>query len=222
MINKASGKVKRGFAFFKEVRANFTELGQVAPSSKDLSRRLTAPISNLTGSRKILEVGPGTGVVTKQIVKLLKAGDELTVCEINPRLLKLVETKISKLGISKKIQINYICAPVQELGGKYKQGYFDAVISSLPFTNFPPELVTEILCLYKNLLRKGGVLTFYEYIALRRVGQIFRKPSERSRVTGVGKVLVDWEKDLRLRRKLSRSVSFLNLPPAKVFVAKPS
>lgn len=222
MIKKASVKVKRGLTFFKEVRENFTELGQVAPSSTDLSRRMTAPISNLTGKRKILEVGPGTGGVTKQIVNLLKPGDELIICEINPRLLKLVEAKLEKLSIDKKIRISFVCAPVQELSGQFKKGYFDAIISSLPFTNFPPELVSEILGLYRKLLRKGGILTFYEYLALRRVGQIFRKPAERKRVTGVDKVLVKWEKDLKGKKKISRSVSFLNLPPAKVFVAKPN
>jgi len=220
LIKKASRKVKRGLAFIKEVRQNFTELGQVAPSSKDLSKKLTAPLSNIQGARKVLEVGPGTGGVTKQIVKLLRSGDELIVCEINPRMLKLVEAKITKQVTNKKIRLTFICSPVQELKGKYKKGYFDAVISSLPFTNFPPELVREILDLYKRMLRKGGVLTFYEYIALRKVGQLFRKSSERSRVTNVDKVLDAWEKDLSKRRKLSRSVSFLNLPPAKVFVAK--
>lgn len=222
MIKKASNKVERGIAFFKEVRENFSELGQVAPSSRDLSRRMTAPISNLTGKRKILEVGPGTGGVTKQIVKLLKPGDELIVCEINPRLLKLVQAKLEKVSIDKRIRISFVCAPVQELVGKFKKGYFDAIISSLPFTNFPPELVSEILALYRRLLRKGGILTFYEYLALRKVGQIFRKSAERKRVTEVDKVLFNWEKELRGKSKITRTVSFLNLPPAKVFVAKPS
>ena len=222
MIKKASIKVKRGLTFFKEVRKNFTELGQVAPSSEDLSRKLTAPLKNLSGKRKILEVGPGTGGVTKQIIKLLAPGDELVVCEINPRLLELVEAKVLKLKVSKKIKITFICAPVQELKGNYKKGHFDAIISSLPFTNFPPDLVFEILGLYKSLLRKGGVLTFYEYLALRKVGQIFRKSSERKRVKGVSKVLSTWERELKLKRKLTGSVSYLNLPPAKVFVARPS
>ena len=135
-------------------------------------------------------------------------------------MLKLVEAKITKQVTNKKIRITFICSPVQELKGKYKKGYFDAVISSLPFTNFPPELVREILGLYKRMVRKGGYLTFYEYLALRKVGQIFRKSSERTRVTSVDKVLDAWEKDLSKKRKLSRTVSFLNLPPAKVFVAK--
>jgi phosphatidylethanolamine/phosphatidyl-N-methylethanolamine N-methyltransferase len=220
LIKRASRKVRRGLAFFKEVRENFTELGQVAPSSKDLAKKLTAPIAKIPGKRKILEVGPGTGGVTKQIVTLLKPGDELIVCEINPRLLKLVETKIAKLELNKKIKITFICSPVQDLKGQFKRGYFDAIISSLPFTNFPPELVRDILDLYRSMIRKGGVLTFYEYLALRKVGQIFRKSAERSRVTRVEKVLDAWERDLKKKRRLTRTVSFLNLPPAKVFVAK--
>jgi phosphatidylethanolamine/phosphatidyl-N-methylethanolamine N-methyltransferase len=219
LINQASNKFKRGVSFFKEVRKNFTELGQVAPSSKDLSKRMTAPLREINGQRRILEVGPGTGVVTKQIVKLLRAGDELVICEINPRLLTMVENKISKQIAGKEFSVKFVCSPVQDLKDQYSDGYFDAIISSLPFTNFPPQLVSEVLILYKRLLKTSGVLTFYEYLALRKMGQMFRGQTERRRVGEVSKVLSSWERELYNRKQLSQSVSFLNLPPARVMVA---
>jgi phosphatidylethanolamine/phosphatidyl-N-methylethanolamine N-methyltransferase len=216
-------KIARGYhmAFIKELAANFRQLGQVAPSSKSLCKKLTDPLDSLTGPRRILEAGPGTGVVTRELLKVLRDSDELVVCEINPRLLDILKAKLSKTKEfqERKAQVTFICAPVQHLQAVYQQDSFDAIVSSLPFTNFSAEMVMEVLSLYEVLLRPGGILTFYEYLALRRVGQLFRNKRDRARVKEVELLLTNWEKRLSRQKMLEQKISLLNLPPAKVLVA---
>ena len=61
-------------------------IGAVAPSSHELAGSMLKHIDCNKTPKKILEVGAGTGVVTKRILKCLKPKDELLVYEIEPDL----------------------------------------------------------------------------------------------------------------------------------------
>ena len=208
--------------FLSELPRSFQEIGQVAPSSRALARRLTAPLRETQPPRRILEVGPGTGSITKELLRLLGAGDILVVCEINSKLLEILKRDIERdREINQRLrQVEFRNMPVQELRAIDQPGSFDVIVSSLPFSNFDPQMVREILDLYRWLLVPGGSLSFYEYVGLRRAGQCFRSKRDRKRIREISHVIRDWKVNRALEGELKTSLTLLNLPPARTLVGK--
>ena len=69
--------------FFRQFRENFQTTGSIAPSSRWLSTSLARYVPGERPGRRILEVGPGTGAVTRRIVPRMAADDTLDLVEMN-------------------------------------------------------------------------------------------------------------------------------------------
>lgn len=210
-------KLKSNLKFLKELPKNFDSIGAVFPSSRSLARDLIKPLSTLPGPRKILEVGAGTGAITGELVKNIRSSDRLLICEINPRLMYTLQRELKRNATFSQVeeQIEFLCCPVQELRDREPAHSFDLIVSSLPFANFSSQLVGEILDLYEHLLIRGGILTFFEYVFLKRAGQLYRSESERSRIREVDEVLRKWRQKREANGKLSSRITLLNIPPAR-------
>src|SRR5262245_49636372 len=61
-------------AFFGQFRRQYHTTGSILPSSRALGRALTKPMRQAAAPRRILEIGPGTGAVTREIVRSLRPG----------------------------------------------------------------------------------------------------------------------------------------------------
>src|SRR5688500_16349675 len=79
--------------FWKEFRKNFRTTGAILPSSPFLARALASELNEPRKPGRILEVGPGTGPVTREILRLLKPADRLTAIEINPKFVRLLRRR---------------------------------------------------------------------------------------------------------------------------------
>src|ERR1043165_2429371 len=89
----ASQKPTNGMvAFFGQAIKNYKMTGAVLPSSPALARAMTKSLRSATGPKRLLEVGPGTGPFTKNILKALRNGDELHIVEINPIFANRLDT----------------------------------------------------------------------------------------------------------------------------------
>ncbi|GAA3483532.1 translation initiation factor IF-2 [Streptomyces yanii] len=72
--------------FVTEAARGFRITGAVAPSSRRLAAALAAPVTERAGQPlDVLEVGAGTGPVTRCLLPLLAPGSTLDVVEANPR-----------------------------------------------------------------------------------------------------------------------------------------
>src|SRR5581483_5471549 len=74
--------------FFREFRRHFPATGAILPSSRFLARALVRPLRSPRPACRILEVGPGTGSVTREIVWRMQSGDRLDAVEINGRFVE--------------------------------------------------------------------------------------------------------------------------------------
>src|SRR5712691_7309141 len=63
--------------FFSECRQHFQSTGSLLPSSRFLAQTLVTEVRKPRGAARILEVGPGTGSVTRAIARCLQPGDRL-------------------------------------------------------------------------------------------------------------------------------------------------
>ena len=121
------------FAFLRQTFRRFHDTGAIAPSSRWLGRALAAPLSERgEGPMAILEAGPGTGAVTREIVRHLRPDDHLTLCEINPVFAEHLRNRFESDARLRphRDRVTIVQAPVESLEG---EGCFDHIVCGLPF-----------------------------------------------------------------------------------------
>jgi phospholipid N-methyltransferase len=197
--------------FFREFRRHFQTTGAILPSSRFLARALVKPLRGPRSASRILEVGPGTGSVTREIARRLLPDDRLDAVEINGRFVELMEDRLETDRIlwPRRHQIHIIHAAVQDLVG---DSMYDYIVSGLPLNNFQVGLVREIFATYTRLLKPGGMLSFYEYTLVRQLKTPFVSRRERRRLFRVGRVMRGYIRNYQVRRE----GIFINVPPATV------
>jgi phospholipid N-methyltransferase len=179
------------------------------PSSRFLARALVAEMRKPRGSCRILEVGPGTGPVTREILRQLRPGDQFDIVEINERFVTLLRERFAQepLFRSRQHQVSLIHSPLQELPG---DAAYDFMVSGLPLNNFSVSLVREIFTAYRRLLKPGGILSYFEYALIRQLKMPFAKRKERKRLRCVGRLV---DRNIQAHQFRADLVYF-NVPPA--------
>jgi phospholipid N-methyltransferase len=196
-------------AFYRQFREQYRNTGSVLPSSRALGRALASEFRRGKRPARVLEIGPGTGAVTSEVVRCLKPGDHLDIVEINERFLDYVRRRFETEPHfrARRDQVTLIHSPIQEVPG---EGVYDFMISGLPLNNFPLALVRDIFRAYQRLLKPGGVLSYFEYLAIRDVKGMFVGKRERRHLHVLTRFL-----GRRLRAYEFRHDNvFLNVPPA--------
>lgn len=197
--------------FFRQFRERFESTGAVAPSSRFLARAMTGPLSRHTGPVRVLEVGPGTGAVTRRIVQLLGPEARFDLVELNERFAELLESKFrdetSYRQVADRSHVHR--CPIQDFAA---DAPYDFIISGLPLNNFPPALVRDIFSVLFELLAPGGVLSYFEYMYVRPLRKMVSGRDERQRLRDLEAIIGPYLADRRVRRDWV----FANLPPAWV------
>jgi len=78
----------RSLSFMAEFMKYPTQVGTCTQSSKTLSRKIAEEIN---GSSTVVEFGPGTGTVTREILKRLPEKGRLICFEINPKFCRQLD-----------------------------------------------------------------------------------------------------------------------------------
>ncbi len=195
--------------FFRQFRGQYFTTGSILPSSRALARALAAPLRRSRPPRTILEVGPGTGAVTAEILRLLRPGDQLDIVEINAHFVALLERRFAQepLFQRRRQQVRLMHLPLQEVAGEAR---YDFMISGLPLNNFPVALVRDIFACYQRLLKPDGILSYFEYLWIRPVKKMFVGPKVRRRLHVLTRLL---ERRIRAYQVGEERV-FFNVPPA--------
>jgi phospholipid N-methyltransferase len=198
-------------AFLRAFRHNFHTTGAILPSSRFLARALASDLRGPRGPARILEVGPGTGAVTREIVRLLKEDDRLDAVEINPQFVQHLRRRFEqdRLFRSRADQVEVIEGSVEDLLG---EGVYDFIISGLPLNNFAVSQVRAIFRTFSRLLKAGGTLAYYEYFGVRQLKTPFVGRQERRRLFRVGRVVSRYIRNYQVRHKRI----LINVPPATV------
>src|SRR5262245_23251889 len=82
--------------FFREFKRNFRETGSILPSGLFLARALTSELRRPRSPARILEVGPGTGSVTQQILRHLGSHDRADLVELNGHFVALLQRRFDR------------------------------------------------------------------------------------------------------------------------------
>lgn len=197
--------------FFKQFRTTFETTGAIAPSSRFLASDMAGPMKQHQGTKQVLEIGPGTGAVTRQIVKQIQPGDQLDLVELNDKFVEILHKRFdSEQGFQEiKDQTAIHNCPVQEYGSGQE---YDYIVSGLPLNNFPTELVGEIFKAYFRLLKPGGVLSYFEYMYVRPVRKVISRGEENQRIRSIDEIMANYTRQFRIQTDWV----WLNIPPAWV------
>lgn len=177
--------------FLKDLK----RVGAVAPSSKFLAKDLVYQLKDkLTEtdceSLNILEVGAGTGSLTKQIAKHLRSKDSLDIVEIHRKFYQIIGAKYrhhDNINIHHSDILNF-----------QPKKCYDFIFSSLPYENMPEEITKQIWEKKLNLCSQKAFISYFKYLKFRD----FKSDFEEEIVNTYGQ---------------DKKIVFLNLPPAKIY-----
>ena len=197
--------------FWQEFRRTFESTGAIAPSGRRLCRSLARYVAGDGKPRRILEVGPGTGVVTDAIIFQMGPRDTLDIVELNERFVAALRERLVSdphwQRVADRVRIHHL--PIEQLDAAEK---YDVIVSGLPFNNFPVELVQNILTHLEKLAAPGATLSFFEYVAIRRIKAVVCAKPDRVRLKAIGAVLNDAFANQQFRQECIVA----NVPPAWV------
>ncbi|MCP4174735.1 MAG: methyltransferase domain-containing protein [Fuerstiella sp.] len=202
--------ISNNLAFFRQFRQRFETTGAIAPSSQFLARSMTRFLAKRgSGAVRVLEIGPGTGPVTQQIIPLLKAGDRFDIVELNESFVEILNARFQQdeawMEAAHFSEIHQL--PIQEFQPDEK---YDFVISGLPLNNFPADLVDSIANTYFKLLKPDGVLSYFEYMYVRPIRKVVTRGDEKIRITRID----DTMQGHCDRHRIQRDTIWINIPPA--------
>ena len=128
-------------------------VGAIAPSTAALGELITREIS--PQSAPVLELGPGTGVFTYELLKRGLRQQDLTLVESGADFIGLLQMRFPGARV--------LWMDAARIGGDntLADTQFGAVVSGLPLLNMPPRQVIAILTGAFARLRPGGA--FYQF-----------------------------------------------------------
>lgn len=151
---KAGPRSRGRLVFFKEFLRNPRELGSMFTSGKALSRKMVEGIA-IDRARAVVELGPGPGPVTEEILARIPPSCRFVAIERNEDLAGALRERFPRLAlhVDDAANLRAICEDEGILPGTV-----DCVVSGLPFLLFPEPLQRRILGEIKAVLKPGGWL----------------------------------------------------------------
>jgi phosphatidylethanolamine/phosphatidyl-N-methylethanolamine N-methyltransferase len=129
-------------------------VGAIAPSSAALARAMAAQIP--AGDGAILELGPGTGIVTEAILARGIAPERLTTIEYDAEFAALVARRFPHIRVVRGDAFDL----AKTLGATAP---FAAIVSSLPLLNFPSEQRAQLMTQIFARLAPGAPFIQFSY-----------------------------------------------------------
>jgi len=198
--------------FLKGYLSNPHRVGAFAPSSQALAAALCEPYRRCRQPAKVLEVGAGTGAITRHLGALLGDHDELHVCEIESQFADILERKVlTGNDFAPAVdagRVKLFRSAVQDLPA---DSSYDFIISGLPLSAFELQDVRDIFAVIRRSLKPSGVFSYFEYIGLRRTARWFSIGQRRKRIRSVSSYLTSNIRNHQFERRTVLS----NFPPAR-------
>jgi len=134
------------------------KVGAVTPSSRFLIKKMLKPI-DFTKAHLVIELGPGSGNITEEILKKIPKNANLLAFEINEKFYEhLLTIKDPRLTA-----INDSAEHLQKHLKKLDLGEADYIISSLPLGVIPKKMVDKITSASYGALKKDGKFIQFQY-----------------------------------------------------------
>ncbi len=159
----AAGALGRSVAErWRFVRSFVTEprqVGAVLPTSRRTAQ-VMLEMGPVAQARTVVELGAGTGPITREIVPRLAPGARLLVYELDQDLARGLAAEFTDPRV--RVLAESAARLEEHLAGERA----DVIFSALPFTSLPGPVRTELLDVSRRALAPGGVFVVLQYSPL--------------------------------------------------------
>jgi len=143
--------------FWRSLVARPRAIGAIAPSSPALARKIAAQVDPAVPGT-VLELGPGTGVVTEALIARGIAVERLIAVEADPDLAALMRERFPGLHVVEGDAFDLDRTLPREASGT-----LSAVVSGLPLLNFPPARRRTLIATALSRMPTGGSFVQFSY-----------------------------------------------------------
>ena len=203
----------------KARRQDEKQTGAVSPSSPPLVNEILRYLSS-TKPLNILELGAGSGVVTRKVIQKKKPKDRFDAIEIDEGLFETLQKSVLELEDRGCRMDNVHLHHFDFTKWNCPKGItYDLIVCTFPFTTLPPDIVQAILDKISQLLKPGGIFTYISYVGAREAVKLkafFKDDEEELDAFKIIMQIFDAWKDEHFTR-LKRSIVPINAPPSFVF-----
>lgn len=137
--------------FFRQLLSRPLQISAMAPSSRHLGKAMATP---LTPGSRVVEFGPGTGVLTRAILAAGIKPRDLTLFEYNPDFVSHLRSSFPGVTV---LNDGAQTAPAHVAPG------VDAVVSGVPLLSMPIEIRESIVRAAFDILGPKGIYIQFTY-----------------------------------------------------------
>lgn len=183
-----NSKVNGSLVFIQEFFKHPLQIGSIIPSSRYLERRIVEA-AGVAAGEVIIELGPGTGGVTRAMLQAMPQHAKLLTIEINQKFNRMIRNiedhrLIAHLGSA---------SDLREIIATYRLDPPNAIVSGIPFSTMSRSTGSQILEIVASLLPPNGRFVAYQVNGhVATLCQPFLGPGE-------------------------SSMEFLNIPPMRIY-----
>lgn len=188
--------LESAYRFFRQWLREPRATAALAPSGRALAARMAAAVGR--DARAVVELGGGTGVMTRALLERGIAPERLLVVELNPELHAFLAARFPGVEVVRGNATDLVAVVRASRG--LAAGAVDAVLSSLGFLTMAREDQRQVLSAAFEVLRPAGRFVQFTYAPRAPV------PRELREELGLEARRVSW--------------SLRNLPPAFVYVLR--
>ena len=159
----AAGAVGRPLAerlsFVRSFVAAPRAVGAILPTSRRTAQ-VMLDMTAIARARTVVELGAGTGPITREIVRQLPPEARLLVYELDPNLARGLAAEFTDPRV--QVHADSAARLEEHLGGERA----DVIFSALPFTSLPAPVKSELLDVSRRALADDGVFVVLQYSPL--------------------------------------------------------
>lgn len=181
-------RVNGRLVFIQEFLKHPLQIGSIIPSSRFLERRVVE-VAGVASGDVIVELGPGTGGITRAMLRAMPQHAKLLSIEINTHFHKLV----SRIDDDRLIAHFGSAIDLTQILSHYDLDSPNTIVSGIPFSTMSRSVGSQILEAVSSLLPPNG--RFVAYQVNSQVAALCRP------FLGTGQI----------------STEFLNIPPMRIF-----
>jgi phospholipid N-methyltransferase len=143
--------------FLQAFLKNPLKVGAVAPSSPDLAWQM---LEGITPDKEniIIELGVGTGAITKYVREILPDNESYLGIELDGRLVSSIHTRYPELNVVKGNACDL--SAIHEAAGLGKASY---ILCCLPFVTLPEEVAAKVLAEIEKYMAEGCMFRAFQY-----------------------------------------------------------
>jgi phospholipid N-methyltransferase len=162
------------FTFIKQSISHPGFVGAVMPSSRYTAIKMVDDAA-FYNARYVVELGPGTGAFTNEILKKRKPGAKVLSIEYDEKFCSVLR---KKFGSEKDFHIIHGSAEdIDKYVNEYEIPHVDYIVSALPFLSLPKDMSKTVLRKSSDMLANGGKFVTIAYTKLQYgfIGSYFNK-----------------------------------------------